>query len=202
MGTASSKRFIRQNAGLLTEEAALLDSDGAADAQRIPALGATGVLHPSILNATQTSAGAGSAGRIVQLDGAGRIDGTMMPSGIGAEQASIQASEAISVGDYVNIHSVTGQPRVRRADAATPGREAHAFAVTAATSGTNCTIQFEGANGGVTGQTPGPVFLSDTTAGRGQATAPTAAGRIVQRIGFASSGVSVSFNAGEPIQLA
>lgn len=49
MGTASTKRILRLNAGAVVEEAALLDSAGAADAHRIPALGADGRIDDSML---------------------------------------------------------------------------------------------------------------------------------------------------------
>src|SRR5687768_2963313 len=105
MGTASTKKFIKNVAGTLTEEAALLDSAGAADANKIPALDAAGVLDLTITNGTTTSAGAGDADKLVALDASGRIDSTMMPVGIGADTASITTSEALAAGDLVNIHS-------------------------------------------------------------------------------------------------
>ena len=58
MGTASTTKFIKNNAGTLTEEAALTTSAGAGDAQKVPALNASGVLDASITNAKNTSAGA------------------------------------------------------------------------------------------------------------------------------------------------
>ena len=120
MGTASTKKFIRNNAGQLAEEAALTTSAGAADADRLPALNATGVLDATIVNAKASSVGAGDAGKVVALDGSGRIDPTMMPVGLGADTASIQASEALSAGDFVNIWN-SGGARVRKADAAVAG---------------------------------------------------------------------------------
>src|SRR5690606_35480393 len=117
MGTTSTKKFIKNNAGNLAEEAALTTSAGAADADQIPALNASGVLGASITNAKDTSAGAADAGKLAMLDANGRLDSTMMPVGIGADTASIQASEALAAGDFVNIHSSSGA-RVRKADAA------------------------------------------------------------------------------------
>ena len=55
MGTASTKKILKNNAGTLTEEAALTTSAGAADANRIPALNASGVLDASIVNAKNTA---------------------------------------------------------------------------------------------------------------------------------------------------
>lgn len=200
MGTASSKKFIKNNAGTLTEEAALTTSAGAADANKIPALNASGVLDSSILNAVASSAGAGDAGKTVTLDGAGRIDSTMMPVGIGADTASIQASENLAAGDFVNIHNASGA-RVRKADATTAGKEAHGFVLGAVSSGANATVYFEGTNTGVSGMTPGTVFLH-TTAGGATGTAPSGSGNVVQKLGVAVSATAINFERGEPIVLA
>lgn len=150
--------------------------------------------------ALQSSAGAGDAGAIVALDAAGRIDTSMMPVGIGADTASIQASENIAAGDLVNIHN-SGGARVRKADATTAGKEAHGFTLSSITSGASGTVYFEGSNTGVTGLTPGPQYLS-TTAGIATATPPSSAGNIVQRVGFATSATSLNFDAGTPVTLA
>ena len=200
MGTASTKKFIRNNAGQLAEEAALTTSAGAADADRLPALNATGVLDATIVNAKASSVGAGDAGKVVALDGSGRIDPTMMPVGLGADTASIQASEALSAGDFVNIWN-SGGARVRKADAAVAGKEAHGFVLAGVASGAQATVYFEGTNTGVTGQTPGNVFLS-TTAGLAATAAPSAAGNVVQRIGFATSASAINFQAQTPVTLA
>lgn len=103
MGTASTTKFIKNSSGQLTEQAALTTSAGAGDAQALVALNASGVLDASIVNSKASSAGAGDAGKVVALDGSGRIDNTMMPVGIGADTATITASEALSAGDFVNI---------------------------------------------------------------------------------------------------
>lgn len=200
MGTASTKKFIKNNAGTLTEEAALTTSAGAGDADKIPALNASGVLDPSILNAVASSAGAGDAGKVARLDGAGRLDATMMPVGIGADTASIQASENLAAGDFVNVHN-SGGARVRKADATTAGKEAHGFVLGAVSSGANATVYFEGSNTGVSGQTPGTVFLA-TTAGGATGTAPSTSGNVVQKLGVAISANAINFERGEPIVLA
>ena len=196
----SSKKFIKQVNGTLTEEAAVLDSAGSADADKIPALNEDGVLDPSIVNATDSSAGSGDAGKVVQLDGSGRIDPTMMPSGFGADTASIEASENLAAGDFVNVWN-SGGAKVRKADATSAGKEAHGFVLAAVSSGANATVYFEGPNTGVTGLTPGPVFLQ-TTAGTAGATAPSGSGNVVQRLGVATSAASVNFEGGQPIVLA
>lgn len=225
MGTASTKKFIKNNAGTLTEEAALTTSAGAADANAIPALNASGILDDSILNASAASAagkvvkmtaagiidptvlngaaasaGAADAGKVAQLDGSGRLDTTMMPVGIGADSALIAASEALVAGDLVNIWNSSGA-KVRKADPATAGKEAHGFVLTGVASAATATVFFEGTNTAVTGLTPGPQFLG-ATAGKSTNTPPTGTGKVVQRVGFATSATTLNFNSGEPIVLA
>jgi hypothetical protein len=125
-------KYIYQNAGTLTEKAAI-----------------------------QTSAGAGDAGKIPALDAAGRLDNSMMPVGLGADTASVTTSEALAAGDLVNIWNSTGA-KARKADATVAGKEAHGFVLSAVSSGASATVYFEGTNTGVTGLTPGVNYLSTT----------------------------------------
>lgn len=149
----------------------------------------------------QTSAGAGNAGDIVALDDTGRIDNSMMPIGIGADTAVINASEGLAAGDWVNVWNDASTAKVRKADATTAGKEANGFVLAAVTSGNPATVYFEGTNTQVTGQTPGPVYLQ-TTAGAGGATIPSASGNVVQQIGVAVSATAVNFERGTPVTLA
>ena len=198
MGTASTKKFIKNVNGQLTEETALTTSAGAADANKIPALNASGILDATIVNATTTSTGTGSAGKVVALDASGRIDVSAMPVGVAADVQIVTASEALSAGDYVNIWSNAGAFNVRKADATTAGKEAHGYVNASVAASGDATVYFEGSNTNVTGQLPGVVFLS-TTPGAGSNTAPTGAGTVVQRIGFATSSTSVNFQSETPI---
>ncbi len=149
----------------------------------------------------QTSAGAGNAGDLVSLDNSGRIDNSMMPVGIGADTATITASESLGAGNWVNIWNDTGTAKVRKADATTAGKEVHGFVLSAVTSGNPATVYFEGTNTQVTGQTPGPVYLQ-TTAGAGGTTIPSASGNVVQQIGVAVSATAVNFERNTPVVLA
>jgi hypothetical protein len=149
----------------------------------------------------QTSAGAGNAGDIVALDDTGRIDNSMMPVGIGADTAVIDASEGLAAGDWVNVWNDGGAAKVRKADATTAGKDTHGFVLAAFTSGTPATVYFEGTNTQVTGQTPGAVYLQ-TTAGTGGTTIPSASGNVVQQIGVAVSATAVNFERGAPVVLA
>lgn len=149
----------------------------------------------------QTSAGAANAGDIPVLDDTGRIDNSMMPVGIGADTAVIDASEGLAAGDWINVWDDTGTAKVRKADATTAGKEANGFVLSAVTIGSPATVYFEGTNTQVSGQTPGPVYLQ-TTAGTGGATAPSASGNLVQQVGVALSATSVNFERGTPVVLA
>ncbi len=197
-------RFIKRNStgtGLI-EESTVATSAGAASAGKVPELDGTGKLDASMLNSTTTSAGASSTGKLVALDGAGRLDATVMPVGFGADTGTLQASEALSAGDYINVWSSGGSPRMRKADASTSGKEAHGFVLQAVASGASGTAYFEGTNTAATGQTAGVVFLDPANPGKGTTTAPSTAGQVWQKIGFATGATTVNFQYNEPILLA
>lgn len=201
MGVASASKFIINKAGTLAEKAALTSSAGAADKDALVALNAKGVLDKTILNGTDTPAGSADAGKTLLLDASGRISSTAMPVGMGADTASITASEALAAGDLVNIWSDGGAFKVRKADASAAGKEAHGFVLAAVSAGAAATVYFEGTNTQMTGLTPGALFLS-VTAGKAQASAPTGAGQVVQRVGFAVSATALNFQASQPVVLA
>jgi len=140
-----------------------------------------------------TGGGAGSEDQIVATDANGRIDESFLPTGIGADTANVIASEAISAGDLVNIFDDAGQARIRRANAATAGQEAHGFVKNAVASGAVGLVYFEGNNDAVAGLgAAGVRFLSTTTPGATQATAPTDPGNVVQRVGIATSNTNMN----------
>jgi hypothetical protein len=202
MGTASTKKIIKQVTGTLTEEAALTTSAGAGDADRIPALNASGVLDTTIINGTVTSAGVAAAGKTPILDGTGRLDQSTMPVGIVPETGSIVASEALADGDFVNVWNNAGVPNVRKADASVSGKEAHGYVLAAVASAGTALVYFEGSNNHLTGLTAGPRYLSATTPGSTTGTAPTGSGQIVQQVGIAFSATALTFDPQRPIVLA
>lgn len=156
-------KYIHLNNGIPTEKAAIATSVGAADAGKIPA-----------------------------LDSSGRFHESMMPTGIGADVATVVASENLSAGDFVNIYNDADTAQVRKADASTTGKEAHGFVLDAVVSGANAAVYFEGTNAQITGATPGRVYLSATTPGGITATPPAAPGNIVQQVGVATAATSVN----------
>lgn len=226
MGTASQKVIINSS-GLLTELASIKTSAGAGDNDKLVATTTGGIIDPTLINATQTSAGAGDTGKIprlngsgilddsiinatvttaankiVKLDGTGKLDSTVLPTGIGADTQLVLASENLAAGDLVNIYNDAGTAKCRKADASTTGKEAHGFVLAAVSSAANATIYFEGTNTQMTGLTPGVQFLSPTTAGRTTSTAPSTAGQVAQVVGFATSATAMNFQSRAPIVLA
>jgi hypothetical protein len=167
-----ASKYIALNAGVPTEVEGTVQSTGAADAGRIPALNAQGV-----------------------------FDETLLPPGIAADVALVEASENLSAGDFVNIYDASGA-KCRKADASTAGKHAHGFVLDGVTSGNNATVYFEGTNNQVVDAAPGDVYLSATTPGSFTSTAPSGTGKVVQRLGVATSATSINFEAGQRYILA
>lgn len=203
MGTKSTTAFLTMAAGVITGVFALTTSAGAGDANAIPALNASGYLDPTILNATQTSSGSGSAGKVVQLNSSGDIDTTMLPPGVGPETVSVLAPAALTAPCLVNVYNNSGTANVRYADGTTPGKEANGFLLTSVGASSNATVYMGPALiTGLSGLTPGPVYLSDSTLGAVTNTAPTTNGHVSQRVGTAVTASEVAFNVGPPVTLA
>ena len=197
----ANNKYFTNDAGTLKEVTAPTTSAGAGDSGKIVALNASGVLDATIVNSKTSSAGAGDSGKLPALDGSGKLDNSFMPTGIGADTASITASEALSAGDLVNIWNNASVANVRKADATTSGKEAMGFVLTSVSSGASATVYFEGSNTGKTGMTPGKQYLS-TTAGGCTTTAPSGSGNIVQVVGFATSATVINMQANTPYVLA
>ena len=193
---AIAQKVITNNAGQLQEVASISTSAGAADAGKIIATNASGQIDGSFLNATVSS----SPNKLVMTGGDGKIDVSVLPTGVGADTAVINASEALAAGDLVNIWNDSGTANVRKADASTAGKEAHGFVLAAVASGQPATVYFEGTNTQMTGLTPGRQYLS-TTPGKTSATAPTGSGQVVQVVGFAVSATAMNFQSNPPIVL-
>lgn len=149
----------------------------------------------------QTSAGAGNAGDVAVLDDNGRFDTSMMPAGFGAETKSITASEALAAGDFVNIWNSTGV-KVRKADATNIAKKAHGYVLAAVSSSATATVYYGNLNNQLTGKTIGAnQWLSETTPGATQETAPSAAGSICQLLGVADATTEMLVNIHAPFQL-
>jgi hypothetical protein len=154
------------------------------------------------VEASASSAGVGDAGKIVALDTSGKLDNSLMPTGIGAETKLVAASENLSAGDWVNIY-LDSTAKCRKADASDPAKRVHGFVLGAVTAPANATIYLEGINNQISSLTVGAMyFLSGSSAGAETATAPTTTGYIVQEVGVAISDTEISFEPSKPIILA
>jgi hypothetical protein len=154
------------------------------------------------VEATVSSSGATEAGKIIALDGSGKLDNSVLPTGIGATVKVAATTENLSAGNLVNLFNDGGTIKARKADASN-GRRAHGFVLTGVTSPNNATVYLDGTITGLTGLTPGaPYYLSGATAGAATATAPTTATYISQEIGIALSATEINFEEQQPITLA
>lgn len=169
----AGEKFLKQSAGRLAEQAAL-----------------------------QSSAGAGDAGKIPALDATGKLDNSLLPTGIGAETKSLPATENLTDGDFVNIFDSSGTISCRMADATTAGKEAHGFVLAAVTSGASATVYLAGVNNHRSGLTGGPTMYLAITAGGATGTAPSASGNVVQEIGQRLSATEIAFAPMLPMTLA
>ena len=171
----AGNKFYKNASGVITEEASL-----------------------------QSSAGSGDAGKIVALDSTGKIDNSMMPTGIGADTKAITASEGLAAGNFVNLWSDAGTLKVRKADASGgAAKQVDGFVLAAVTSGNSATVYFEGTNNQLSTLTLGSrYYLSGTTPGGATATAPSTAAYIIQYLGKAISATEISFEMSNVLVLA
>lgn len=150
---------------------------------------------PKETPATQTSAGAGDAGKIPALNGAGVLDSSLFPPGIGEAAQVFPTSENLAAGALVNVWSSAGTATARNANATDATKPAHGFVTAAVVTPATATVYFPGQIvTGVAGLTIGaPVYLSAATPGGVSSAAPAAAGNLVQQVGTALSATSFVF---------
>lgn len=146
---------------------------------------------------TVVSAGAANDGDLVGLGTNGRLDISVMPTGVAPEVKVCNASENLSAGDFVNFHINVGVLNVRRADATSNAKRTMGFVQAAVTSGASATVYgISNLNSFLTGLTIGADYaLSNATPGGLilLSTAVFTAGQIVQPLGFATSATELWF---------
>lgn len=147
-----------------------------------------------------SSAGAADSGKIVALNGAGQVDQTMMPTGVGPDTTSLVASEALSAGDFVNVWNDAGTAKCRKADASAAGKEADGYVLAAVSLAATALVYHEGGNTSVAGLAIGSrYYLSAASPGAATATPPDAAGNVLQYLGRAVSATKLVFEGDEGI---
>jgi hypothetical protein len=140
--------------------------------------------------AINASTGATDADKIARLNASGEWDVSMIPSTAGTSAETIQASEDLAAGDFVNVHETGGARRVQKALATDTTKPAHGYVTATVSSGANATVYLTGINANValTGFTTSdvgkPVFLSAGTSGGVTKTPPTSTGNLLQRLGY------------------
>lgn len=112
----------------------------------------------------------------------------------GTNSESVTASENIAAGDFVNYHIVSGNKRMRKANATDNTKPADAFVLLAVTSGASGTAYTLGSkNTALSGLTPGADYFLSTTNGLITSNDLTTAGNIVQCLGKAESATALRF---------
>lgn len=157
----------------------------------------------SLLEVTpdQTSAGASSSGHIPGLNASGKLDISFMPAGVGGDTQTINATESITAGSFVNIYNNAGSLGVRNAVAADNTKPANGFVLSGYTSSQAALVYLQGLNtlvplGSFTAANVGQkVFLSPTTSGGCQTAIPATTGQIAQVLGTVEAvGATVTVN--------
>lgn len=154
-------KLLRRRNGVNEQYTPLVQSAGAADAGKVPALGPDGKLDPSLYNA-----------------------------GMSEQTTMAVAFEALGAGKFVNLYSNVGVLTARLADNSN-GRPAHGFVRTAVASAAQATVfPLDAINGALTGLTVGAPYFLGTAGGvitpaLDASAAPT--GTIDQKLGLAKS---------------
>jgi len=152
-----------------------------------------------------TSSGGGSAGEIPGLDSNGKLDVSFFPTGIGPETQSATASEALSAGDWVNFHDVSGTKSVRKANATDHTKPTEGFVKQSYSSSASATVYTAGDNdrvpvGTFVASDVGLEAFLSTTAGGTTKSPATSTGNLIQSVGdiinVGGTYVTVSFTPG------
>ncbi|WP_462382331.1 hypothetical protein [Pseudomonas sp. Marseille-QA0892] len=115
--------------------------------------------------ATVVSTGAGNGGDIVALDDTGKLDPSVMPTGIGANTNVGTASEALTAGSFVQFFTNAGALGVRKADNSN-NRPADGYVTANVANGSQATVYpLDGTNSNLTGLTPGADYWLGTAGG-------------------------------------
>jgi len=152
--------------------------------------------------AINTSAGVADAGKIIELDAAGKLDQSFMPTGVGADTQVIEASEIIANGDFVNIFDDGGTIKVQKADASN-GRNADGFVKVGVAAAAMATVFFEGSNDVLALLTLGDKYYLDKSTPGGVTNDISAyvAGDLYQYIGKAYAVNGLNFEGSDSIDL-
>lgn len=149
------------------------------------------------------SAGAADAGKIPGLDGAGKLDASFMPAGLGANQVILPTTENLASGDFVNLYDNAGVLSMRKADNSN-NREAWGYVNAATVSPTAATaLRLGTTNANRSALTPGATYWLGTAGG--VISAPldpaTQVGKTCQILGVAKSATELVTAELDPVLL-
>jgi hypothetical protein len=162
-------------------------------------LDSSGVAYREIEGTVQ-SRGAQDNGKILALGTDGKIDQSILPTGVGADTLVAPASETLAAGDWLNAWNDNGTIKFRKADASSGvGKRATHFTLAATTAGQNATGYpvGSGTNSALSGLVPASAyFLSNTTPGGVTPNLITTSGHLNQFLGFARSATALESRQG------
>jgi hypothetical protein len=162
-------------------------------------LDSSGVAYREV-EATVQSRGTQDAGEILALDSSGKIDPSVLPTGVGADILVAPASEVLAAGDWLNAWNDAGTVKFRKADASSGiGKRATHFTLGATAAGQNASGYpiGSGTNTALSGLTPtAAYFLSNTVPGGVQPSLVTTSGHLNQFLGFARSATALESRQG------
>lgn len=136
-----------------------------------------------------SSSGASDAGALVALGTNGRIDMTMLPSGLGDGTRKAKASETLTAGNFVQEYGNAGVWSARKADNSN-GRFATGFVKTGAAADAEAVIYpIDGVNDALTALVVGTTYYLGTAGGviAAPLDAKVETGKIDQKLGIAKS---------------
>lgn len=146
----------------------------------------------TLTTAISASTGATDASKIIATDSTGRIDPSLMPTGIGAETETIAATEALLAGDHVNIYNNGGTRGVRKASVDN-GRPANGFVLANVSNGQNALVYKGGTNTSLTGLVPGTEYFLGNNGAVTATPAIAAPAQLIQSLGYASDTTEILF---------
>jgi len=155
----------------------------------------------TLTTAIASSAGAGDASKIVSTGTDGRLDPTLMPTGIGAETEAVLTSEALLAGDFINLYDNTGTRNCRKA-AVDNGRPAHGFVIANFSSGQTATVYKTGTNTALSALTPGTEYFLGNNGAVTATPAVAAPAQLIQSLGYASDATEILFVFNSPTLIA
>lgn len=138
---------------------------------------------------TVTSSGDESAGQGVGLNSSGKLDLSVMPTGVAPASISVLASEAITAGSLINMYNNLGTLNIRNANATDNTKPFQGFILSNVAESASVNVYFPGnVITGLSGLTPGSnYYLSKVAGGIVTDVSGYSGGNVIQYVGIALS---------------